>query len=85
MFGVGLDRAIYHKAWDGSAWRPSLTDWERFGGAFTSDPVAVSSAPGRLDVFAFGLDRGLFHKAWDGSTWLPSPLDWEALGGTFAE
>ncbi len=34
IFGLGLDGAMYHKAWDGTAWRPSINDWERLGGIF---------------------------------------------------
>ena len=36
IFGLGTDGAMYHKAWDGSAWRPSPLDWERLGGVFTA-------------------------------------------------
>ncbi|HMB05013.1 MAG TPA: hypothetical protein VKP69_14890 [Isosphaeraceae bacterium] len=28
IFALGTTNVMYHKAWDGSAWRPSLTDWE---------------------------------------------------------
>jgi hypothetical protein len=31
VFGIGTDRAMYHKAWDGDAWLPSLKDWESLG------------------------------------------------------
>jgi hypothetical protein len=34
IFGVGGDRAAYHKAWTGSAWAPSQMDWESLGGQF---------------------------------------------------
>jgi hypothetical protein len=34
IFGLGTDSAVYHKAWDGSEWLPSTTDWERLGGLF---------------------------------------------------
>ena len=34
IFGLGTDGAMYHKAWDGTAWRPSLLGWERLGGIF---------------------------------------------------
>jgi len=33
-FGLGLDRGMYHKAWNG-AWLPSPSDWEGLGGTFT--------------------------------------------------
>jgi len=28
IFCVGADKALHHKAWDGSNWKPSTTDWE---------------------------------------------------------
>ena len=36
IFGLGTDNSMYHKAWDGSHWRPSQTDWEGLGGVFNS-------------------------------------------------
>ena len=41
LFGIGTDNVInvmYHKAWDGSAWHPSVTGWEGLGEAFTVPP-----------------------------------------------
>lgn len=32
IFAVGTDRRLFHKAWDGSQWRPSQADWEPLGG-----------------------------------------------------
>ena len=34
IFGLGGDNQMYHKAWDGNNWWPSLTDWEALGGFF---------------------------------------------------
>ena len=34
IFGLGEDNAMYHKAWDGKSWLPSVNDWERLGGVF---------------------------------------------------
>jgi len=31
-FVIGTDAALYHKWWDGVAWGPSVTDYERQGG-----------------------------------------------------
>lgn len=81
IFEVGTDRALYHKAWDGSAWRPSQTSFESLGGIIVGLPTAVSWDHDRLDIFVVGIDRALYHKAWDGSAWRPSQTGWESLGG----
>jgi hypothetical protein len=74
---------MYHKAWDGAAWRPSPLNWERLGGVFSSAPGVTAWGQNRLDVFGLGTDGAMFHKAWDGTAWRPSTLDWERLGGVF--
>jgi hypothetical protein len=83
IFGLGTDNQMYHKAWDGSNWQPSVTGWEALGGVFNSPPSAVSWGANRLDIFGLGTDNQMFHKAWDGSNWQPSATGWEALGGVF--
>ena len=83
IFGIGTDGAMYHKAWDGTAWRPSPLDWERLGGVFTSPPAVAAWGQNRLDIFGLGTDGAMYHKAWDGAAWRPSPLNWERLGGVF--
>jgi hypothetical protein len=45
VFVTGTDSALYHEAWDGSAWRPSLTGYENLGvvvSAFRAPPVLVA-------------------------------------------
>ena len=85
LFAVGIDNALYHKAWDSSAWLPSPTTWERLGGTWNSPPTAVSWGPNRIDLFAIGTDNSMYHKAWDGSAWSPSsPDSWEQLGGSWS-
>ena len=34
IFGIGTDKKMYHKAWTGTAWYPSVTGWENLGGKF---------------------------------------------------
>jgi hypothetical protein len=84
IFGLGDDRQMFHKAFDGRQWLPSPTGWEALGGSFTSPPAVAAWAPNRLDIFGLGGDRQMFHKAFDGRQWLPSPTGWEALGGKFS-
>jgi hypothetical protein len=75
VFGVGLDRALWHKWWNGNRW----SEWENLGGQLESTPAAVSWAPNRIDVFGRrATDNSLYHKWWDGSRWHA----WESLGGT---
>jgi hypothetical protein len=76
VFGLGTDDAVYHRAWDGSAWQPA--GWEPQGGVFNSAPVAVSWGENRIDLFGLGTDNGMYHKAWNGSAWLPA--GWEPQG-----
>jgi hypothetical protein len=81
VFVVGTDAQLYHKWWDGSAWGPSLTSWERLGGVCASPPAAVSWGVNRLDVFVVMSNGQLYHKWWDGSAWGPSLTGWERMGG----
>jgi len=83
IFALGLDKQMFHKAWNGNAWLPSQTGWEPLGGGFDSAPAVASFGANRLDIFALGLDDQMFHKAGDGQVWLPSPTGWEPLGGGF--
>ncbi len=73
VFARGTDSALWHRWWDGSAWR----GWESLGGVITSGPDVCSWAANRLDVFARGTDNALWHRWWDGSAW----RGWESLGG----
>jgi len=73
VFARGQDNAMWHRAWDGTAW----TGWQSLGGGFSSAPVAVSWGPNRIDVFARGLDNALWHIGWTGSAWSA----WQPLGG----
>jgi hypothetical protein len=77
LFGLGTDRAVYHKAWTGSAWQAA---WENLGGKFNSPPAVVAWGSNRLDIFGLGTDDAIYHKAWIGSGWQTT---WESLGGRF--
>ena len=77
IFALGTDRAMYHKAWTGSAWEAG---WDDLGGAFTSPPAVVAWGPNRLDIVGLGTDRAMYHKAWTGSAW---EAGWDDLGGAF--
>ena len=81
LFVVGTDAALYHKWWDGNAWGPSKTDYERQGGTIKASPTAVCWGPNRIDVFVIGTNYAAFHKWWDGKSWGPSLTDYETLGG----
>src|SRR5438132_11528840 len=83
IFGLGTNNGMYHKAWTGSQWAPSPTNWEYLGGVFISPPSAAAWGVNRLDIFGLGTDSQMYHKAWTGSQWAPSPTGWEPLGGVF--
>jgi peptidoglycan hydrolase-like protein with peptidoglycan-binding domain len=76
VFARGTDNALWHRWWDGSAWR----GWESLGGVITSNPGAVSWGSNRIDVFARGTDNALWHRWWDGNAW----RGWESLGGVLS-
>jgi hypothetical protein len=76
-FARGTDRAMFHRAWNGSAW----VAWESLGGTLLEAPSCVSWGPNRIDCFARGTDKAMFHHAWNGSAWIA----WESLGGTLLE
>src|SRR5436189_277057 len=74
---------LYHKYWSpGTGWGPSVTGSERLGCVIVADPVEVSWASQRLDIFVIGTDLALYHKYWSPSTgWGPSVTGYERLGG----
>ncbi len=78
IFVRGNDGKIHYFTFD--KFRGSVTPWRtvgagNYGGiAITSEPSAVSWAPGRIDVFAINANNELVH-AWsgDGSNWIWDP------------
>jgi hypothetical protein len=73
VFVRGTDNAMWHRWWDGTAWR----GWESLGGGLTSAPDATSCAAGKLDVFAVGQDGALWRRSFSGGAW----GGWTSLGG----
>ncbi|KIJ46172.1 hypothetical protein M422DRAFT_250215 [Sphaerobolus stellatus SS14] len=64
IFHVGMDRAIYYKAWDGVNYYPK-NGFERLEGCFLDDPAVVSCGEGGVAVFAIGATTGkLHHYQW---------------------
>lgn len=76
-FGLGPDKDVVHKYWDGHSWQPNGREPESLDGHFTSGPSAVSWGPNRFDLFAVGDSGSVQHKYWTGSEW----VGWEDLGG----
>jgi hypothetical protein len=77
IFGLGGDGAIPQGV-DGTAWRPSLLDWERLGGIFTARPSCLGQ--NRLDIFGLGGD-GACTQGVGRHRLAALAFDWERLGG----
>src|SRR5687768_16472222 len=73
--GGRRSHTMWHRWWDGAAWR----GWESLGGIITSAPAAACWGPNRIDCFALGTDNAIWHRWWDGAAW----HGWESLGGNF--
>ena len=74
----GTDNQLWHRWYDGGAWR----GWEALGrppGGLTSGPDLAAWTSGRLDVFGRAGDNALWHAWYDG-TW----RGWESLSGGLA-
>lgn len=58
VYVIGTDSALWHRYWDGTAWRP----WRSLGGTLVSKPAVASWGPDRVDAFAFGTDYAIWHN-----------------------
>ena len=85
VFVVGMNSALYHKWWNGSAWGPSVTGYEHMGGRIQDQPKVVAWGPNRLDAFVVGMNSALYHKWWNGSAWGPSVTSYEHMGGVITD
>ena len=83
IFGIGSDKALYHKAWTGTAWEPSGTAWTKHYGSFGSEPAVASRGCNRLDIFGLAPAGDMSHQAWNGTGWAPAIASGESLGGSF--
>ena len=75
-FARGTDNAIHHRWRDGIGWSPGWISIGAPPGGATSAPAAVSSTPGRIDVFVRGADAAIWRNTWAGS-W----SGWTSVGG----
>lgn len=84
VFVRGNDYGYWHLAGNGATF--NINAWEQHlypnGTTFESQPVAVSSAKNRIDLFGIGFDGVLYHQWWDGISWNPAPAvtGWQRLG-----
>ena len=79
IFRVNSSRVLTHKFYDGTVWKPSVTDWDVLVDYLPLDlekPATCSWGPDRMDVFAqqYGSDC-LVHTYYDGTTWKPGKDD----------
>ena len=79
IFRVNSDGALTHKFYDGTAWKPSETDWDILIDNAKLDldkPATCSWGPDRIDVFAQQDGSNcLVHTYYDGTTWKPGEDD----------
>jgi hypothetical protein len=73
------DRMLLHKRYDGTAWQPSLTDFDTLG-AVENIPAVTSWGGGAIQLCAVLSDGSMGYKTWDGTQWLPSATGWTPLG-----
>jgi hypothetical protein len=57
------DGRLLYKEWSAGSWWPGQTEWATLAVDVGGDPILVSSAPGRLDVFVVGPDGTLWHRS----------------------
>lgn len=80
LLGVGADRTMVHKYWEGPNWftgPDSEVPWSSLGGSFTGAMTAIVSGD-RIYVYGIGLDGALHTQWWDGTSWNGV---WESRGG----
>lgn len=78
VFGLGPNKNVLHKYWDGSSWQPVDSSTDNLGGQYSGSGVsAISWGPERLDVFGVDEQGYVQHMYWDGTRW----VGWELLGG----
>jgi hypothetical protein len=79
VFGRGVDSALWTRTYDGNA--ETWGAWNRLsppsGSVLSSDPAAVSSGAGMLELFVRASDDALWHISYAGGSWSA----WESLGG----
>lgn len=83
VFGVGANRNLYHRFWNGTSWNPSSPPWEFLGpydvGLFpTRAPAVASWTRNRWDVFVVNANWNSRHLPYDSGL-----QTWEDHGGVF--
>ena len=59
----GASGRVAYKYWSNEGgWWPSESEWADLGFSAGGDPIVVSWAPRRLDVFVRGDDGALWHR-----------------------
>ena len=74
-----VTKEVYWGYYDGKSWQPNGPELENLQGYVSSKPTAVSSKPGRLDLFAIGGDGGLWTRQYvTGTKWAEQ---WDRISG----
>ena len=59
LIGLGMDSAVYHKAWDRDSWGEG---WENLGGKIVHRPTPVTHSPGALSILAVATNSIMYIK-----------------------
>jgi hypothetical protein len=99
IFGLGMEKGMFHKAWNGNTWLPSEMDWEPLGGCSAARPRLSPGVPTGSTFLAsvrtkecftsrgmtvLGFLRKLIGSSWEGcSTARLRLFPGSATGSTF--
>jgi len=92
VYGRAADKALWHRAQEGTLYPNSLPGgevswgkWNSLGGVLASAPTVAVNDDGLADVFARATDKAIYYKAQvEGQDGVTSYTQWFTLGGMFS-
>jgi acylphosphatase len=80
VFGVGMDKALWH-IWQTAPHAGPWSAWSSLSGGIDSFPAVAVNVDGRLEAFVRGNDNALWHM-WQTAPHAGPWSAWSSLGGT---